>query len=314
MRVDPHWPVLLGSVVVLVWLGRTHLGLDQLWSLVRRGGATLLVLLAALQLQFTSRADPPSPTSVDLLLVVDRTTSMGATDLGGAQPRMTGVASDVAELMEAMPGARVCVVAADNEARVVTPWTTDGSAVVTAARTIGWREEGYGTGSDISVGVPIALEQLTAASRARPGAARYLVYFGDGEQTTSTPPRSFAPLRPLLTDSLVLGYGTAEGATMSVRPGADELVQRDGVPQVSRIDEAALGLIADQLGGRYQHRTAPGELSAWPTALGGPGAASGDLEAPQPSWWLGLAAAVLLVLDLSCSARRAAQAREEMTA
>lgn len=312
MTVSPLWPVLAGGVLVLLLVGRSYARRGELWALLRRGGATLVLLLAALQFQSASQEAPPSPSSVDVLLLVDRTTSMGATDWNGAQSRMAGVAEDVAELVGALPGSRVSVVTADNEARVVTPWTTDAAAVVTAARTMGWREEGYGTGSDISVGVPVALDQLASAARARPGAARYLVYFGDGEQTTSAAPGSFEPLRGLLTDALVLGYGTPEGATMSVRPGADELVKRDGVAQLSRIDEGALAAIADQLGGSYQHRSAPGGLQLWSSPLGDVGEASGELPPPPVSWWLGLAAAVLLVWDLGVSARQAARAGREL--
>lgn len=311
VTVNPLWPVLGGCLLVLVGLGWFHAARGDGGALTRRGGAATLILLAALQFQLTSHSAPPPPTSVDLLLVVDRTTSMGATDWNGARTRMEGVAADVAELMRAMPGSRVSIITADNEARVVTPWTTDAAAVVTAAETMGWREEGYGIGSDISVGVPLALDQLDSASRARPASARYLVYFGDGEQTTATPPGTFEALRPLVADALVLGYGTPEGATMSIRPGADQLVERDGVAQLSRIDETALRRIAAQVGGTYVHRVSPGELPLWRTPIGDVGQASGVLPPPPPSWWLGLAAVVLLLADLLVSVRRAAQARRE---
>ena len=81
----------------------------------------LLLALVALQPRLSGSDSSTPPTAVDVLLVIDRTTSMGATDWSGTQPRLTGVAEDVAALVATMPAARFCVVAIDNEARVVTP-------------------------------------------------------------------------------------------------------------------------------------------------------------------------------------------------
>lgn len=312
MTINPNWLLLAACVVagmLLVWLDWRRLSLT---SLGRRLGVVLLLALVALQPRLSGSDSSTPPTAVDVLLVIDRTTSMGATDWSGTQPRLTGVAEDVAALVATMPAARFCVVAIDNEARVVTPWTTDGASVETLARTIGWREEGYGTGSDISVGNDLIHGLLTRTAAERPQASRYLVYFGDGEQTAAKPAASFESLRPLLADSLVLGYGTDTGATMAIRPGTDELVKRDGVAQRSRLDEAALRRMAGELGGAYEHRTSPGGLTFWPTTGAGLGDVSGPATGLPPGWWPGLGAAALLLVDLSLTARGAARMRSEL--
>jgi len=94
---------------------------------------TALVLLAGVALQpgFEHASGEEAPTGMDVVLLVDRTTSMAAQDYDGNRPRMEGVAADVEALVGTMPGARYTVVTSDNEARVAAPWTTDGAAVVT---------------------------------------------------------------------------------------------------------------------------------------------------------------------------------------
>lgn len=311
MTVTPLWPLLAAVAAVLalhVWASRGALRSGAVW---RRG--TILLLLGAVSLQpaITGSDDPPTPTATDVVLVIDRTTSMGAQDYDGTNPRMEGVAADVTALVAAMPSARYTVVVMDNDARIAVPWTTDTTAVVTFAETMGWREESYGIGSDISVGKPVAEQLLDDSAQSRPQARRFLLYLGDGEQTMEALPASFDTLAPLLTDALVLGYGTEQGGRMTLRPDTEELVERDGVPQLSHIDEGALQGIADELGGTYRHRSTSGGLDFW---ADGAGAATGETGSPDYSlaWLLAIAAAAVLALDGWFTLRMARRARREV--
>lgn len=311
MTLTPSWPLLIAVVAVLalhIWASRHSLGSGAPW---RRAAALLLLAAVALQPAIAGSDDPPTPTATDVVLVIDRTTSMGARDWDGQQPRIDGVAADVAALVAAMPSARYSVVVMDNDSRISVPWTTDTTAVVTFAETVGWREETYGIGSDISVGEPVAEELLADSARSRPQARRFLLYLGDGEQTMEALPASFDPLAPLLTGSLVLGYGTQQGGQMALRPGTDEIVEREGVPQLSHINEAALQQIADELGGSYYHRTTPGGLNFWPD---GAGNATGETGTPDYSlaWLLAVAAAAVLAVDGWFTLRMAREARREV--
>ena len=311
MTITPLWPLLAAAVLVLalhIWASRGSLRSATVWL---RAGTLLLLGTVALQPALTGGDEPPTPTATDVVLVIDRTTSMGAQDWDGQQPRMDGVAADITALVSAMPSARYSVVVMDNDARISVPWTTDTTAVVTFAETMGWREESFGIGSDISVGKPVAEQLLEDSAQSRPQARRFLLYLGDGEQTMEAVPASFDTLAPLLTDAKVLGYGTEQGGQMTLRPDTDELVQRDGVPQLSHIDESSLQSIADELGGSYLHRTSPGGLEFWPD---GAGAATGDTGTPDYSlaWVLAVAAAAVLGVDGWQTVRRASEARREV--
>ncbi|GAB3819998.1 VWA domain-containing protein [Tessaracoccus terricola] len=267
MTMAPIWPILAAVLLLLaLWGITTHR--HRAWrraSTWRRLAMLLLVAVVGLQLQQPESSSPP-PAGTDIVLVVDRTTSMGALDYAGLQPRMEGVAVDVAALTRAHPGARYTVVTTDNQARVALPWSTDPAALRTLAETMGWREAALGSGSDVTAGADLALEMLQDSATARPEATRYLVYLGDGEQTGPEQSNSFAPAGELVTDALVLGYGTTTGGQMAQHPGTDELVLADGEPAISRMDPTRLQQIADELGGTFRARTGPGGLSFWPGA------------------------------------------------
>ncbi|MCW5953997.1 MAG: VWA domain-containing protein, partial [Propionibacteriaceae bacterium] len=100
----------------------------------------------------------PAESRSDVLLMIDRTTSMGATDYAGGASRMAGVAADVAELMQQVAGARVAVIVIDDEAQLAVPFTTDAAAVTGFVGSVGWRNAKTAAGSDISVGVDLARE------------------------------------------------------------------------------------------------------------------------------------------------------------
>lgn len=242
--------------------------------------------------------------SQDVLLVIDRTTSMGAVD-HGSRPRLEGAADDVRHLAEALPDARFAVVTIDNQARVVLPWTTDSVALTTLAGTLGWRDDGQGSGTDIGIGTGAARTLLVQSRERRPRAQRHVIYLGDGEHTANTPPTDMSPLAGLSDGALVLGYGTSAGAPMLTRPGSTEHVSRDGQEAVSKLDDAQLREVAQQLGGSYEHRTGDAPLPLWPGAT----SATPEISAVtgfSAAWALGAAALVLATVEL---ARTAAGAR-----
>ena len=57
-------------------------------------------------------------------------------------------------------------------------------------------------------------QQLIEAEKNSPERSRTIIYFGDGEQTVETSPKSFEPLKKYIDGGLVLGYGTAAGGRM----------------------------------------------------------------------------------------------------
>jgi Ca-activated chloride channel family protein len=264
---------------------------------------------------------------IDVVLVVDSTTSMVAEDWDDG-PRLEGVRADVQQLIEAYPGARFSLITFDNSASQRLPLTTDVDAVMSALEVLTPPTTAYARGSDIGVAAPLLAQVLTAqeaasdefaqastVTAAASSRAQFVFYFGDGEQTAETDPTSFAGASSLVAGGQVLGYGTDEGGRMQVDTGragddeATEYLQYEGSDALSMIDEENLSTIAADLGVGYAHRSPDA-----PLALPDPPRVSASLTdsasvgaRTELSWILALVVAGLLVWEIAGAARRVRQ-------
>lgn len=206
---------------------------------------------------------------VDVVFAVDVTTSMAAEDYDGDEPRFRGVRADVDDLLDEAHGARFSLVTFGADAIVELPFTTDATAVSTVVDTL--RAEPYlvAAGSQIERPVELLESVLESAEDADPDRARVLVLLTDGEEVGESGGSglgSYGDLADLVDTAVVLGYGTEDGGRMregradAEREG-DYVRDSRGDIAISRIDEANLSDIADDLGGEYLHRTRPGGLS-----------------------------------------------------
>lgn len=315
MNFNPS-PLVLGIaavVVILALLGLVRTRASQLiW--MRRIGIGLLLVGIGLRPNVGAVPLAGVTVPIDVLILVDRTMSMGAEDWNGDQPRLAGVAADAPALAAELAGARVSVLTFDSIVKTELPFTTDVDAVVSLLSSMTWQEPYAGVGTSIDLALPQAGEILTRSREQDPGRTRYLIYIGDGEQTVEQAPASFESLRPLLTGALVLGYGSQAGGPMKYRLDSDNYYPDLNGNAISRIDEQNLRAIADQLGGEYFHRTEPGSIS-FPLTAGTGGASQtaqryvGGLEV---YWVPGLGVALLLLWELWDLVPIVRRARQEL--
>ena len=286
MAVNPYWPAVLVGAGVLALVGYQLWRARQLsWPLGRRLLIGLLVVLAALRPGFGVVSDPGRTTNLDVVIMLDRSLSMMAEDYNGSDPRLLGAKADIRRVPERFPGARFAVVTFDHVGRLELPLTTDTTAVMTLVEVAGPREY-YNQGTSIDVGLPAAEAALSSSAQRSPNRKRLLVYLGDGEQTVEKPVDSFATLKTYLSGALVLGYGTTQGGRM--RNGSSYVTDGHGGKALSTIDENNLRQIADQLGGSYQHRTAPSEVQIAAPDVRGTGSSAMVSSGDDWSWLVGL--------------------------
>lgn len=315
LQLNPEWVVLVGAVPLLVWTVIQVAGsrrsdgpaLAAAWSRVVVAAAIVAI---GLRPTAVDEVEVPVPGTTDVVLLVDRTASMGASDAVGGRSRIEALGDDLAELVIGTGGANVSVIVFDDDARVTVPSTTDATAVATHLRTLGWRPSAKATGSDISVAFDTARDVLEASAASALEHRRFVVYAGDGEQTADAVPASFAPLSELLDGALVLGYGTEDGGPMPIAPGETEQVTLDGEVQRSVIDEENLRAIATDLGGDYLHRTGAGDLPAFAEAEA---STATELQpGTEYHWWIALAASGFLLHLLIGAVLELRQVREEL--
>lgn len=296
-------PIFTPPVLIVVFGGLAAFALWQAARNMRRpGGWHWFVRLALVGLLFGMSLRPGLPETehppvaaaqTDVYFVLDTTSSMAAEDYGDDQPRLTGAKADIEAIADRLAGSRFSLITFDADTVQRLPLTTDASALASGVASTTQEISVYSRGS--SIGQPAAFleKQLASDQDAAPDRTRIVYYLGDGEQTVSTAPESFAPLADLVDGGAVLGYGTEEGGPMrtfsgyrddffgddqsgdsgsddpgsdgsgtddsgTADPGAaDDYIQYYGPngqeTAISMIDEKALSTIAGQLGVEYVH-------------------------------------------------------------
>lgn len=216
--------------------------------------------------------------SADVYFLVDTTTSMAAEDFDGTKTRLDGVKSDMLALAKDLPGTRLSIITFAATAFTSMPLTTDHSAFASAVDVLGPEISMNSNGSSITEAGAELDKRITANAEDRPDNTVLVFYFGDGEQTVSTPPESWAGFASKIDSGSVFGYGTTGGGKMrthmpsgygeSPGPSAKPDFVRDaqGQPGISKIDEGNLKKLAGDLGVDYHHRTGATSMSSDYTA------------------------------------------------
>lgn len=263
----PVWVIVVLAAVLAVFaivqLLSPSRGRSRWMWLSRLVMVLLLVVIAVRPTLPASTLPPAASGDVDVYFVVDTTSSMAAEDWGDGEPRLDGVREDILGIAESLLGARVSLVTFDAVTVHRVPLTTDVSALAQAVRALEQEITTYSAGSSIDEPVEYLTDILTADAADNPERSRIVFYLGDGEQTSGQAPGSFAELAPAIDGGAVLGYGTEAGGPMKQYTGFDDGTEQayiqdysTGTDAISRIDEGALGTIADELGVRYIHRDA----------------------------------------------------------
>jgi Ca-activated chloride channel family protein len=271
----------------------------------RRVGIVVALVLVLIQPGFGTRAAPSQSSDIEVLVVVDRTRSMAALDHQGG-PRVFGVQRDLADLAEALPGARFALLTYGSEVELELPFTSDATTFGTAIETLRLEGPFDGSGSQADRPLEAMREILERADEQHPDRRRIVVYVSDGENTPDREQASFEELEDLVDGGIVLGYGTEEGAKM---PEADDLSTDDGYiydqdrgeDAVSRIDEENLRSIAAELGVDYAHRAQPGGMGAVADDFEASYGLTGGEDAPAKhdlTWLFGLVLLALVLFEL----------------
>jgi Ca-activated chloride channel family protein len=267
------WPVLLVLAVAglaAVWWNPSSRSMpgESRATHWRLTAAVVLLGLAALRPGVPGDRVDTTAANLNVYFVVDTTSSIIAEDYGDGRPRIEGVASDIADIAERLPGARYSVVTFDQAARVRLPLTTDTNALDAALQTLLPEPSEYSHGSSVTEANDRLGTLLEQAQKRTPERGRIVYYLGDGEQTAPEPPAPFTIDHSLVNGGAVLGYGTTEGGRMkSTRSRFDSSASYIKDPSTgedarSVISEPELRQIAAQLGVPYVHREAGDPVDA----------------------------------------------------
>ncbi len=263
-------PIILLVLFTLIGTGMTLITLRQpkinrnKWLI--RCAMVFILMILCFRPSLAGGLSQGGITNLDVTYLVDTTSSMAAEDFDGNKTRLSGVVKDIENITENLVGARFSVIYFTSKGYLALPYTTDTNAVSSQARTLNQEVTTYAKGSSIDAPIDLVKQQLIEAEKNSPERSRTIIYFGDGEQTVETSPKSFEPLKKYIDGGLVLGYGTAAGGKM--KEYSDYLTKQENkyikdysqskypTPDaISKIDEKNLKNIATQLGVKYEQRT-----------------------------------------------------------
>lgn len=270
--------LVLGTVCVLAILRSRRDKDGQQMSWWRRLGMVVTVVLIGATPAVVDTSQEVT-SNVDIFIVVDKTGSMSANDYNGQERRLAGVSSDINSLVDAFPDARFSIITFDSLAYRELPLSSDTRAVRAWADTVDVERHYYSAGSSIARPADILENQLSRAAENSPENIRLVIFMSDGENTNGDASSvddsldAFGNSAQYVDAGAVFGYGTPEGATMTIVsrftnvPDSFILDPATGEPAISRIDEANLQEVAGLLGIEYQHRTAPGDLTSFADSI-----------------------------------------------
>jgi Ca-activated chloride channel family protein len=210
--------------------------------------ALALTALAAARPQFGSRESRVDDRGIDLVVVLDVSNSMLATD---AEPSRLGRAqTEIGALLDRMRGARAGLVVFAGKPFVRSPLTSDLRALRGVSAGAGSERRLVEPGSDLGAAIGSAQKLLAGGA----SGTKVMLIVSDGEDHGASIAPAVAAARAAGVRIYTAGTGTAQGAPV-LDAGADGVpharVDASGMPVLTRLDENALRQIASAGGGRY---------------------------------------------------------------
>ena len=291
---------------------------------LRRGAMVLLLALIALRPGIGEEDVPTRTADLEVVVALDRTTSMSALDW---RRRRAPVRRRPQRPRRARRRPAHRAVHRGHASAGAWPWSCPprkDESLIEDTLALLRREQVYaGVGSRLDRPVETLTELLTQMAERNPDRPRLVVLMADGENTDPRPQtllrpggrprrrRGGARLRHPRGRSRCRWRRTTGPQGWCPRPRAG--------PALSRIDEANLRLVAEQLGLPYLHRTAPGGLdalgAAWTERFRE--AQQGFTGADTPvalelAWLLALVLLVLVVVEVRRQWLRLLHARRSL--
>ena len=282
------------------------------WRAVRLGAAALLAGIALAGPRWGVERTTVRSTGVDLVLAVDASLSMLATD--ERPSRLERVKQEIRRLRALSPGDRVGLLAFAGRSYVLSPITVDGGALDLFLDNLDPSVVGQ-AGSSIAQTIAQGTSLLALT---KSGADRALVILSDGV--------AFEPQDEILASArrakeqgvslVTVGFGTTQGSTIPVREGNRVTEKKDDAGQVvtTHYKPEVLQAAAAAATGTFIPAESNDKAARIKSALArlrtqSRAALGGEDRTPRYQWFL-LPAVLLLWLDTVLGGRRGRRRRE----
>lgn len=266
MIINPIIPIWLMAVICVILLVLKRKGTIPY---IRQIFIVVLIFIINLRVMVPDESVGSKAIELDayVLFVVDDTISMLAQDYNGNTERLTAVKEDVSYIIDELYGARFSVIAFNNEAKLMSPFTNDDDFAKSVINSIYPLDELYAKGSSMNVSKELLIN--TAKGAYEKGDGSVIVFFiSDGEINNEDKLSSFEEASSYIDNGAVLGYGTDEGGKMYIKSYySDEITAvKDSYASskdaISKIDEENLKNIARDMGLSYLNMNDKGNIDS----------------------------------------------------
>jgi Ca-activated chloride channel family protein len=210
-------------------------------------GALASLILAIARPQFGFVEQNFEQHGRDILLAIDTSKSMLSTDY--APNRLARAKLAAQDIVDAMKGDRIGLIAFAGTAQVQAPLTVDYQTVFEAINQLDTKTVERG-GTDITSAIHSAELALGKSG----GVHRAMVLLTDGEDLEEDSVAAAKEAASYGIRIFTVGIGTKEGSTIPIDPDRQEIIRDRNAQTVrSRLDESRLRQIAEQSGAFYVH-------------------------------------------------------------
>lgn len=212
--------------------------------------AVALLVLAAARPQWGTKLEQVQSRGIDILIAVDVSESMRATDVSPS--RMAKARQQVDKFLNLLEGDRVGLIAFAGSAYTYCPLTVDYSAIRLFLNSLE-----PGAIADGGTNIPAAVQKaIEVFDRSESSASRILVVFSDGEnhEADPVPIVKEAVSKGISVYTIGIGNISKAGARIPLEDETGNLTykldQQDNLV-ITKLDEATLQAIAKEGGGQY---------------------------------------------------------------
>lgn len=258
MIVYPIIPIWIMGLVCIILIVFVVIKGRRKWGLVRQILIILLLFVINLRIMIKSPNSEVMSNNLDVLFVIDNSLSMLAEDYNGNEKRMDAVKSDCKHIMDELSGSRFSIIAFDDTAQIVIPYTRDINLIYESLEILITNDSYNAKGTTLNVAKDLTLESLKNISKDS-NRSRIIFFMSDGEITNGESLESFSKIKQYVDSGAVLGYGTKSGGKMLVKKSLyedEEIYLQDKtnypyVDAISVIDEKNLKSVANDMGVDY---------------------------------------------------------------
>ncbi len=222
--------------------------------------SSILLIAGIARLQIVTKSEVTSTKGRNIVLVLDISRSMGATDL--KPTRLAQAKVLLYELLDSLPNDRLALVAFAGYPYLFAPLTHDHNALRETIEQIDFDSIPRG-GSDLAAAIELGVQTLKETAQANNG----MIILSDGEEHEAELMQTVDDIKKSSTYTFTIGIGTSQGGTIEDEKQPDRKFRdNQGNIVITRLNTSALEQFSARTNGRFAIAASASNIPSMVTA------------------------------------------------